>query len=243
MTKKFTCSTVSQAPESPGLYAWYSKVDIGDSDYVKQIFEGKDEGATRFRASLARHTGRHNLPDMHVHIHSSFESEWKATISELTTERFVETLYGNPPVDEQAEQGIKKRLAALDKSFETQKTRQLFKRILEDSVPIFASPIYIGVSDNLRRRLTEHVQYLQRLARALDREPQQREDLRRSASQSGLFAARALAAGFDENLLEVHIQDFSEFAGGEFTVEQLRDIAGSAEWVLNRWHKPYLGRR
>jgi hypothetical protein len=110
MTKKFTCSTISQAPEAPGLYAWYSKVDIGDSDYVKQIFEGKDEGETRFRASLARHTGRHNLPDMHVHIHSSFEAEWKASVSELTTERFVETLYGNAAVDEKAEQGIKQRL-------------------------------------------------------------------------------------------------------------------------------------
>ena len=52
-----------------------------------------------------------------------------------------------------------------------------------------------------------------------------------------------MAAGFEENYLEVYVQDFSDFADGEYTDEELRTIAESAEWVLNRWHKPYLGRR
>ena len=242
MIKRFTSSTISEAPQGPGLYAWYSRVDIGDSDYIRHLLEdGKDLGEDRFRALLARHTQRHNLPDLNVHIRSSFDAQWKATLPELTTERFMHLLSG---ADAEAEEDprAKHDLTYLARAFANQKSRFLFKRILEDSVPVFAAPIYIGVTDNLRRRLTEHMTLLQKLLRALAKSSEQ-EEARRVAAKSSDFAARAMAAGFEENYLEVHVQDFSDFADGQYTDEELRAIAESAEWVLNRWHKPYLGRR
>jgi len=240
--RKYTCSTVSQAPESPGLYAWYGKVDIGDSDYLRLIIEGKDAGEARFRSLLARHTQRHNLPGMHVRIRSSFESEWRATCPEVTTEKFIEVLSGAADEEELSDQEAKRRLASLDKTVGKQKSRQLLKEVLEESVPVFAAPIYIGVTDNLRRRLTEHASLLERFARALEREPNAGELLRQHAT-SPYFALRALAAGFDENYLEVHVLNFAEIAPSGYSTEELREVAESAEWILNRWHRPYLGRR
>ena len=207
--RKYTCSTVSQAPETPGLYAWYGKVDIGDSDYLRLIIEGKDAGEKRFRSLLARHTQRHNLPGMHVRIRSSFEAEWQATCAEITTERFIEALSGQTDEELLSDQDAKRRLAVLDKTVGKQKSRQLLKEVLEESVPVFAAPIYIGVTDNLRRRLTDHVGLLERFARALEREPNAGELLRQHAT-SPHFALRALAAGFDENYLEVHVLNFVE---------------------------------
>ena len=242
LIKTFTCSTVSQAPESPGLYAWYGKVDIGDSDFLKLIVEGKDQGENRFRALLARHTQRHNLPGMHVRIRSSFESEWRATYPEITTERFIETLSGQIDEDEIGDEQAKRRLVSLDKTVSKQKNRQLLKEVLEASVPVFSAPLYIRVTDNLRRRLSEHVTLLERFARALEHDPKQREILRQQATHPA-FAIRALAAGFDENYLEAHVLDFAELAPSGYSVDELTEIAEAAEWMLNRWHRPYLGRR
>jgi hypothetical protein len=240
--KKYTCSTVSQAPESPGLYAWYGKVDIGDSDYLRLIIEGKDAGESRFRSLLARHTQRHNLPGMHVRIRSSFESEWRATCEEITTERFIEAQSGQVDDELISDQEAKRRLNCMDKTVSKQKSRQLLKEVLQESVPVFSAPLYIGVTDNLRRRLTEHVALLERFARALEREPNAGEVLRQHAT-SPHFALRALAAGFDENYLEVHVLNFAELVPGGYSTEELREVAESAEWILNRWHRPYLGRR
>jgi hypothetical protein len=241
-TKKFTCSTVSLAPESPGLYAWYGKPDIGDSDYLRLIVQGKDEGETRFRSLLARHTQRYNLPGMNVKIKSSFDSEWSANCAEITTEKFIGVLSAESKDENLSDQDAKRRLASLEKTVAKQKSRQVLKNALEQSIPIFSSPIYIGVTDNLRRRLTEHVSLLERMARALERDPKKPEILRTFVN-SPQFALRALAAGFDENYLEVHVLDFAEIAADGYSTEELREIAEAAEWILNRWHRPYLGRR
>ena len=243
MIQKFSCSTISQAPESPGLYAWYGKVDIGDSDYLKLLIDGKDHGEDRLRSLLSRHTQRFNLPEMHVHITSSFEAEWRASCSEQTADKFVEILAGAAQENGTAnDQETKKRRVSLDKTLAKQKNRQLLKQALEYSVPVFSAPLYIGVSDNLRRRLSEHVTLLERFARAIEQDPSQREKLRQQATHPA-FAVRALAAGFDENYLEVHVLDFADLAPANYSPDELRDIAESAEWLLNRWHRPYLGRR
>jgi hypothetical protein len=244
MIKKFTCSMVSQAPKSPGLYAWYGRVDIGESDYLRSITDGKDLGEDRFRSLLARHTQRFNLPDMRVRITSSFESEWRATCSECTEEGFLEVLLGQasePDQTEQDDKETKRRIADLEKTLAKQRHRQILKGVLELSLPVFASPIYIGVTDDLRRRLGEHVALLERFASAIKQDPNQRERLRQSTNSE--FAVRAIAAGFDENYLEVHVLDFTELESAGQSPAELRDIAGAAEWLLNRWHKPYLGRR
>lgn len=244
MIQSFSCASVGDAPKSPGIYAWYGRLDIGDSDYLRHVDGERDLGELRFRALLARNSQRYDLPDMHVRLTSSFEAEWHATCAEVTSDSFIKIVSG--AIQDQGaglseDKESKRRLDDLSRTLAKQKSRLLLKRVLESSVPDFAAPLYVGVTADLNRRLGEHVSLLRRLVRSVRRDPTQRERLR-NTPRSG-FAARAVAAGFDEEYLEVRVLNFTELETEGHSGTELREVAGAAEWLLNRWHRPYLGRR
>ena len=94
MMQSFSCASVGDAPKSPGIYAWYGRLDIGDSDYLRHFDGERDLGELRFRALLARNSQRYDLPDMHVRLTSSFEAEWHATCTEVTSDSFIKIVSG-----------------------------------------------------------------------------------------------------------------------------------------------------
>ena len=108
------------------------------------------------------------------------------------------------------------------------------------STPFAAAPIYVGVAKNLNDRLRQHTEQLFKLAELIRKNPENKRKL--LESDKSTFASRALATGFNEDTVVVWTLNLdSLFQGVER--EDLRAVAESAEWLLNRWHKPLLGKR
>jgi hypothetical protein len=209
------------------------------------VYEGRDLGDERLRDVLARHTLRHALPNVRVSIRSSFESEWASVCPELSINGFLEVLRGTFGTEDLEDGALERAIEAVDNTMQAPKKRQLLKSALEAAIPVISAPIYVGVSDNLRERLARHVAEMAKLAEASREDSSLRDRLAADATHPR-FAVRAFAAGFSLDNLEVHVLDFSKISdetGLQHSTADLRDVAACAEWLLNRWHRPYLGRR
>jgi hypothetical protein len=130
----------------------------------------------------------------------------------------------------------------LQTALNTPAMRKALFESLELSAPIFAAPLYIGVAENLRDRLATHAHNLlvhsSRSARS--------SNYFRNVSDSKIlstFAFRAARQGFSDDNLEVWVLDIAEVADEAKNGQQLRVVAEACEWLLNRWHRPQLGRR
>jgi hypothetical protein len=127
----------------------------------------------------------------------------------------------------------------------TEPPRSVLAGLLSDAAPLFAAPIYIGVTDNLRRRLNDHMGRLQIMYDARSREPEGWEstvDLPTTEDGDNIFPVRAVRAGFAPEHLAVWMMDMSEVSStlGKRVAKQ---IAETAEFTLNRWYRPLLGRK
>jgi hypothetical protein len=245
MTQVFSCSNVAQAPASPGLYAWYGRIQIGLPDFRKDVYEGRDLGDERLRDVLARHTLRHALPNVRVSVRSSFEAEWGSVCPELSINGFLGILRGTIGAEDLEDDPLERTIKAVDDTMQVPKKRQLLKSALEHAIPVISAPIYVGVSDNLRDRLARHVAEMSKLAEASRDDTGLRDRLAAEPTHPR-FAVRAFVAGFGLDHLEVQVLDFSKMSeetGLQYSTADLRDVAACAEWLLNRWHRPYLGRR
>lgn len=78
----FTVGTVGMAPDSPGIYAWYSSPTIGKADWAMLFEDGVDVGSSRLGQSLSRHTERHNLLPLQVDAVAGFSAIFKGIIED-----------------------------------------------------------------------------------------------------------------------------------------------------------------
>jgi len=230
---RFSVQDVGKAPEQPGLYAWYGKLDVGPADWAEHLVDGEDLGARLLRDVLRRHTTRFQNRGLHAEVSSSsFRMKWTGELSDVTTPELAELLTDRLPAGQSPDD---RRL--LPQALEHAKLREALVTTLQITSPILSSPLYIGVSDNLRRRLGDHVRALYRLMRSDDRscdlEPDQRDD----------FASRAHDQGFTDATLEVFTFNLGELLSTDLRGEQLQAVRLAAEFILNRWHRPVLGKK
>lgn len=137
----FTWPKLSEAPERPGVYAWYVRLALGEADLseFEQAVEAK------------RQTGGNPAPIVQETLEQHFfhpfqETAYSVKLSGALKPRYVGELLHQPATSE----GLIERL-----SNDPARLRPI-ANVLGAAAPFFTAPLYIGMARNLRARLAQH---------------------------------------------------------------------------------------
>lgn len=206
-------SEIDQAPEAPGIYAWYARLAISQADVevvVKRITEAKQRGDAHARIEVEKALDRF--------IFSPYrETPYQVSIRGQLKPRYSGEVIHEPSKSE----SLIGRLAENPERF------RVVCEVLKTAAPWFTAPLYIGMATNLRNRLRQH---RNKIVELRDLQGQVTFD---DATDAG-FANQVVARNFDPTNLFVHI---TEVKVGVDTSEQ-----NDLENILNRINYPIFGR-
>lgn len=139
--RTFTWPKLNEAPEEPGVYAWYVRLALGEADLNE--FEEAVE--------TERHAGRNAAivvqETLERHFFHPFqETAYSVKLSGALKPKYIGELLHQPATSEPLIQ----RLAN-----DPGRLRPL-ARVLGAAAPFFTAPLYIGMARNLRTRLGQH---------------------------------------------------------------------------------------
>jgi hypothetical protein len=237
----FSLETVSQAPKATGLYAWYAGLNAGLKDWELEVTDGIDVGTERLRSLLKRHTAHYCFRELETTALGAFSQTWTGQLQDKTA-NILQNVLAEPGDTQEQDSYDQKRAPKLQSTLESREARRLMVKALEAAIPVLSAPIYVGVADCLHTRLSQHVRDINKLTNTVINDPSSRQRLRKEKKTN--FAVRAVAAGFSPENLQVwtcNLDLLIEEIGSK--TQDARTVAEAVEWVLNRWHRPYLGRR
>lgn len=235
----FSCLDVDEAPDSPGLYAWYGTLKVGPQDWEMKLSGGDDLGHRACRTLLQKHTTRHASPPLALEGRGAFATVWKGDLRDMTAETLSAILAQEAAASEDTPG--EQYPSQLQEVLGSPRTREILLKVLQIATPILAAPVYIGVATSLRNRLKQHTELLYKLSKHVDKNPDARREMQKL--QKTYFASRAVSMGFNPDSLTVWTLNLSSVYPKKEDQDALRMIAESAEWLLNRWYRPMLGRR
>lgn len=230
----FSMLDVDQAPESPGLYAWYVSFRAGPHDWKIKPSANGDQAIEGFLNLLRKYAGYYEPLPIDLSGRGSYGAKWEGSL-EL-----------DYPLREPAEgahagdDDLLQRLEMLTGSLDTEERRRVMSSILHKASPVFSSPLYIGVATNLQERLRKHRLDYTRTHDWLREHPEDAETIRTRGKN---FGQRAAARSIAMEHLEAWIIDLADEENDEVTKKHLRNTAESAEWLLHRLYSPILGRQ
>lgn len=233
----FSMLEIDEVSTGPGLYAWYNLFAPGPPLWKPQLQGKKDLAPTRLRQALQRHTGRHSTHPLELEARGPFNTRWSGMLANTSDERWQQQLGTEPNDDDELNSELS--LPFLQQALHNPGGREVLVRTLEAATPVFASPLYIGVAANLRTRLRQHKNQLYHSQNS-GGIPTSDND---QPSEELTFAKRVAEKGFMLDDLRVYTLRLESFTSSELSTSLLRSTAEAAEWLLNRWHKPLLGRR
>jgi hypothetical protein len=146
-TSHFRYSEVSSAPNTPGVYSWYYRIELTDKDIAKCIEDVELEPLQEARDDLVR-----SFLETHLFRHYK-EVPYFIALSGQLKPRYEGFIDHHPDVSSSM---IRRLSMAPNNLYE-------LKRTLKLAIPLFASPIYIGVAKRLRERLLQHVRLIDQL--------------------------------------------------------------------------------
>jgi hypothetical protein len=146
-TSHFRFSEVSGAPNTPGVYSWYYRIELTDKDIAKCIEDVEMETSKEAREEIVR-----------AFLENKLFRYYKEVPYYIALSGQLKPKYEGF-IDHKAEvsYSLINRLAAVPNNL-----HQL-KKTLRLAIPVFASPIYIGVATRLRERLLQHVRLIDQL--------------------------------------------------------------------------------
>lgn len=149
--KILTWQEIGEAPKQPGIYAWYFAPDITKFD-VEQI----TKEILKLKADADIPSAKIKLREfLNTAVFSSFrEQPYTAQLHAPLKPRYEGTLEHQPALSE----------GMLDRILEEPSILHEIREALRMSAPYFASPLYIGMSDNLRSRLSRHKSLIEHYA-------------------------------------------------------------------------------
>lgn len=222
-----------RAPDAPGLYAWYGHLDAGPVDWELDPAAGEDKGRERLLALLNHHSARNNPPPLELRATANLNLGWRGDLDSTAATSVREVMD-----DMRDDEGSGP--SALKRTLGSPVRREALVHALWQATPILSAPLYVGVTESLESRLRDHLDDLRRALDVVRRSPESREILRRRGKT---FGARAVGAGYDLESLRVFTLNFDDVLDGQLDAAQARTVAEAAEWLLNRWQRPPLGRR
>jgi hypothetical protein len=146
-TRHFRFSEVSSAPNTPGVYSWYYRIELTDKDIAKCIEDVELEMSAEARDDLVR-----NFLETHLFRYYK-EVPYFIALSGPLKPKYEGFIDHRPEVSS----SLIRRLSTAPKNLYE------LKRTLMLAIPLFASPIYIGVATRLRERLLQHVRLIDQL--------------------------------------------------------------------------------
>lgn len=239
--RRFRCSEIHEVPTGPGLYSWYGLASAGRGDWELRLNGDQDLGAINSRNFLKRHTSRHAAPSLDVEARGGFSTRWQGEVRAVSADDLLRTLDGALEAGTPAEDD-ERPAPKLQATLDAPKLREALFGVLDRASPVFSAPLYIGVATSLRTRIEQHTKQLlalwdRRSSSAEDLEKETRDRVRKT------FAYRAVSRGFSPDSVEVWTLDLAEIGPEGLSLEDRRIVAEACEWLLNRWHRPALGRR
>lgn len=235
----FDLGDIDRVAEVPGLYAWYGVPPRSPLDL---------ETASHTREWLARATRRVAAPPLDVDARGRLGASWEGTVSDASLAILLQSILGQMRFDgetsESLEEGdedtvgdTEQRRTALDQTLLTDNLRQRMATILHQSAPVFASPLYVGMSMTLQSRLSAHRRDIYDFYGHAQQSASDRETLQTHTR----FGARAVGHGFSSESLRVYVHQMPELT--EVPAAECRRLLLAVEWLLNRWYRPLLGMR
>ncbi|MDX2040259.1 MAG: hypothetical protein SF097_03375 [Acidobacteriota bacterium] len=206
--QKLLWAEVYTAPDSPGIYAWYYNPEITLFDLEEAI---------------------KRLEEL---IQSANQNEARCYVRELLDSRLFQYFRELPYLARIAgplkptHEGYLEHKHDISESLvsrvvENPQRLRLIREVLEVSAPHFASPLYIGMSDNLRERLSKHKSLIEKYR---SKSPTNTGDMG--------FAAQVVQRRIPPERLFVVICELADLDGDPVDIEN----------ILNRIYYPILGR-
>jgi len=227
-TGPFNIQEVNQAPDQPGLYIWYSKLDVGRADWHSMNAGSEEIAKTSFLKALNGHSNKFAKQEIDLTAKANFSTIWNGTLVEDATSRF-----GGINIDGEVIH------SALDSTLSSDESREALLSVLEIGFPFFYSPLYIGMTSKqtLKTRLTQHQDAYMKLFAATD------NNLLIDGIDNKTFAERAVSFGFRPGDLFYFTLSFKAEKDSCLGLPEISSLIIASEWLLNRWSTPTLGRR
>ena len=146
-TKLFRFSEVAGAPETPGVYSWYYQLELTNKDIEDCI------------ASIDMETDEDRR---HEIVRAFFDTYLFRFYKEVP---YSVALHGKlkPRYEGLVDHCVEMSATMIKRLAEKPSNLHEIKRTLKLAIPMFASPIYIGVAKSLRTRLMQHVRLIDTL--------------------------------------------------------------------------------
>jgi hypothetical protein len=219
-TQLFRFSEIAGAPNSPGVYAWYYRLELTDKDIADCIESVELEPSEEARYEIIR-----SFLDVHLFRYYK-EVPYFVSLSGKLKPRYQGLLAHH----------VEMSLSLIKRLAETPSNLYEIKRTLRLAIPQFSSPIYIGVAKCLRDRLKQHVHLinsLQHLQASGALTPMLETDTDSETDRDHKFAYEvSLIRGFRPSCLIVNTL--------ELPVDD--SIRYDLENILNRINYPLCGR-
>jgi hypothetical protein len=214
--RKLGWSELAQAPPGAGVYAWYYEPEITDFDLEVALNSIRERLAANDR--LGAETVVVDL--LNDNVMSYFRHDpYDVMLSGPLKPRHAGTV--------QHEQRISPGL--VHRILEEPERLRPLRDILASSAPYFASPIYVGMSDQLRSRLGRHRALIEKFrAQDFRRDPNDEAGQNEEAG----FARRVVKRRIPPDRLFVMVRETAVVAG----------LHVDAENLFNRMYYPILGR-
>lgn len=210
--KRLSYTEISVAPETSGVYAWYSSLKIGAQDLKDFERNVVDKRSNRSEAAGYIEEALNNL-----------------VFKKYREDDYQIILQGalKPKYEGEAKHMPRASSSLVDRLIEEPARINIIAEAISTAAPYFTAPLYIGMARNLRERLTRHKQLIESLYDSI----RSRDGLDIKDGDAG-FARQVVARGFDPMSLFVHVQEIDVKTNEQVDVES----------ILNRINFPIFGR-
>jgi hypothetical protein len=210
---------ISGIPQEPGIYAWYYSPEITDYDLdlaIKTINELKQNDQQDSALKLIEHFLEKN-------IFKYFKEEPYQVFIEGSLKPNYEGYIEHKP-------SISKSLVS--RILDEPERLETVRNLVQSSAPNFASPIYIGMSDKLGKRLKQHKKLIEKYRSEIDFQGNVKKDLKNQDNIDQSFAMEVCRRNILPTQLFVVINIIADNGKRYIDIEN----------ILNRIHYPLLGR-
>jgi hypothetical protein len=225
---RFTPFEVHEAPACPGIYAWYVQVPLEPDDWRPNIMNGQDRASPDFIEAVLRYGDYFRPERVELTGQATYGTRWAGEIAGSQLADLVS-------VEREGTGGVP-GTSRLHETAEDLQARRIVLHLLRSALPVFAAPIYIGVTRSLRSRLQDHLADFH-TTRTYLKDRQERADALRERGPT--FGVRLAAANIDLNHLLIYALPLDTQGVG---AAQTRAAAEVAEWTLQRIFRPVFGK-
>jgi hypothetical protein len=221
---------VYEAPECEGLYVWYGRLSVGAADWDDRETNSNTVAQQQLLRALREQSVKHRQQPLQLEATANFSTRWAGGLEPALPAGWSDGVDGF--LTSTADHSVVRATSS-------NPGREELLALLNNALPVFSSPLYIGlaIDQPLRSRLQQHRNKLRRHWDSVSKDP---DYLSRIKPEN--FADRAIKMGFsprDLYFYTLHIHS----EPGESSEVSTKELLLSAEWLLNRWANPILGRK